>query len=74
MPERAAAIGSAFGAPELGIVANEAVAGADADARWFLELDQPPIAGLDPTIFEGMAPALLDVVIGAESFASIAVP
>jgi cytosine/adenosine deaminase-related metal-dependent hydrolase len=74
MPERAAAIGSAFGAPELGIVANASVGGADADARWFLELDQPPIAGLDPTIFEGMAPALLDVVIGAETFASIAVP
>ncbi|MGZ8476360.1 MAG: amidohydrolase family protein, partial [Candidatus Limnocylindria bacterium] len=74
MPARAAAIGSAFGAPELGLVANGAVAGADAGDRWFLDLDQPPIAGLDATIFEGMAPALLDVVIGAESFASIAVP
>jgi cytosine/adenosine deaminase-related metal-dependent hydrolase len=74
MPERAAAIGSAFGFEELGLVANESVGGADADARWFLDLDQPPIAGLDPTIFQGMAPALLDVVIGAESFASIAVP
>ena len=70
MPERAAAIGSA----DLGLLANEAVAGAAADDRWFLELDQPPIAGLDATIYEGMAPALLDVVIGAESFASIAVP
>ncbi len=70
MPERAAAIGSA----ELGLLANEGVAGAAADDRWFLELDQPPIAGLDATIFEGLAPALLDVVIGAESFASIAVP
>ncbi len=70
MPERAAAIGSA----DLGLLANEAVAGAEADDRWFLELDQPPIAGLDATIYEGMAPALIDVVIGAESFASIAVP
>jgi cytosine/adenosine deaminase-related metal-dependent hydrolase len=74
MPERAAAIGSAFGSADLGLTANQAVAGADADARWFLDLDQPPIAGLDPTIYQGMAPALLDVVIGAESFASIAVP
>ena len=70
MPERAAAIGSI----ELGIVAAQAVAGADADERWFLELDQPPIAGVDATLFDGLAPALLDVVIGAESFASIAVP
>jgi cytosine/adenosine deaminase-related metal-dependent hydrolase len=78
MPARAAAIGSAFGGSfgttELGVTANQAVAGADSDARWFLDLDQPPIAGLDPTIYQGMAPALLDVVIGAESFASIAVP
>jgi cytosine/adenosine deaminase-related metal-dependent hydrolase len=70
MPERAAAIGS----NELGIVASGAVAGADADARWFLELDQPPVAGVAATLFDGLAPALLDVVIGAESFASIAVP
>ncbi len=74
MPERAAAIGSAFGSTDLGLAANQAVDGAEADARWFLDLDQPPIAGLDPTIYQGMAPALLDVVIGAESFASLAVP
>jgi cytosine/adenosine deaminase-related metal-dependent hydrolase len=70
MPERAAAIGST----DLGIVAGQAVGGADADARWFLELDQPPVAGVAATLFDGLAPALLDVVIGAESFASIAVP
>jgi cytosine/adenosine deaminase-related metal-dependent hydrolase len=70
MPERAAAIGSA----DLGLVANEAVAGAGADERWFLELDQPPITGVGATLFEGTAPALLDTVVGAESFASIAVP
>jgi cytosine/adenosine deaminase-related metal-dependent hydrolase len=70
MPERAASIGSV----ELGIVAAQAVAGASADERWFLELDQPPIAGVEASLFDGLAPALLDVVIGAESFASIAVP
>ncbi|HEV8279621.1 MAG TPA: amidohydrolase family protein, partial [Streptosporangiaceae bacterium] len=70
MPERAAAIGAA----DLGLVANEAVAGAGADERWFLELDQPPITGVGATLFEGTAPALLDTVVGAESFASIAVP
>ena len=70
MPERAASIGSI----ELGIVAAQGVAGADAGERWFLELDQPPIAGVGATLFDGIAPALLDVVIGAESFASIAVP
>ena len=69
MPERAATIGSV----ELGVVAAQAVAGADADERWFLELDQPPIAGVSATLFDGIAPALLDVVIGAESFASIAI-
>ncbi len=69
MPERAAAIGSA----ELGLEADGVVAGAAADDRWFLELDQPPIAGIAATLFEGTAPALLDVVIGAESFADIAV-
>ena len=50
------------------------MAGASADERWFLELDQPPITGVGATLFEGTAPALLDTVIGAESFASIAVP
>jgi cytosine/adenosine deaminase-related metal-dependent hydrolase len=70
MPERAAAIGSA----DLGVVAHESVAGASADDRWFLELDQPPIAGVGPALSEGVAPALLDLVTGAESFASIAVP
>ena len=70
MPERAAAIGSV----DLGLVANQAVAGASADERWFLELDQPPITGVGATLFEGTAPALLDTVVGAESFASIAVP
>ena len=70
MPERAAAIGSA----DLGVAARESVAGASADDRWFLELDQPPIAGVGPALSEGVAPALLDLVTGAESFASIAVP
>ena len=70
MPDRAAAIGST----DLGLLASGAVAGAAADDRWFLELDQPPITGVDPALFDGLAPALLDVVIGAESFASIAVP
>ena len=70
MPERAQAIGSA----DLGMVAHDGVAGAGADERWFLELDQPPIAGIGPALSEGVAPALLDTVTGAESFASIAVP
>jgi cytosine/adenosine deaminase-related metal-dependent hydrolase len=69
MPERAAAIGSA----DLGLVADEGLAGASAGERWFLELDQPPITGVGTTLFEGTAPALLDTVIGAQSFASIAV-
>src|SRR5215831_19217784 len=49
-------------------------AAAIGDQRWFLELDQPPITGVGATLFEGTAPALLDTVIGAQSFASIAVP
>ena len=70
MPERAAGIGSA----DLGLVAGQAVAGAGADERWFLQLDQPPIAGISPALSDGSAPALLDLVVGAETFASIAVP
>jgi 5-methylthioadenosine/S-adenosylhomocysteine deaminase len=75
MPERAAAIGSgAIGSADLGLVAAEGVPGASADERWFLELDQPPITGIGAALSEGTAPALLDTVIGAQSFASIAVP
>jgi cytosine/adenosine deaminase-related metal-dependent hydrolase/C-terminal processing protease CtpA/Prc len=70
MPERAAAIGTA----DLGLVVDGGFAGADADRRWYLQLDQPPIAGIAPALFEGTAPALLDLVLGAETFASIAVP
>jgi 5-methylthioadenosine/S-adenosylhomocysteine deaminase len=70
MPERAAAISPA----DLGMVAHAKVAGASADERWFLELDQPPIAGIEPALPEGVAPALLDAVTGTQSFASIAVP
>ena len=70
MPERAAAIGPA----DLGLVTEEGVAGAGADQRWFLELDQPPTAGIGAPQYEGITPALLDAVIGAGSFASIAVP
>jgi len=70
MPERAAAIDSAH----LGLVAHEGVAGASADERWFLELDQPPIAGVSVPGLEAIAPALVDSMIGAGSFASIAVP
>jgi len=70
MPERANAIGSA----DLGLVAHEGVAGAGADERWFLELDQPPITGVGAALSAGATPALLDTVIGTESFASIAVP
>ena len=70
MPERAAAVGPA----DLGLAAHESVAGASADDRWFLELDQPPITGVSTALFAGTAPALLDTVIGAGSFASIAVP
>jgi len=70
MPERAAAIGSV----DLGLVAGRALAGTEADERWYLDLDQPPVAGIGPTLSEGTAPALLDLVVGAESFASIAVP
>lgn len=70
MPERAAAIAPAG----LGMVAHAAVAGAGADERWFLELDQPAIAGIEPALPAGVAPALLDAVAGTQSFASIAVP
>jgi cytosine/adenosine deaminase-related metal-dependent hydrolase len=70
MPERAAAVGSA----DLGLVVGEALGGAAADERWFLELDQPPITGIGPELSVGTAPALVDQFIGAESFASIAVP
>ncbi|HLO36444.1 MAG TPA: amidohydrolase family protein [Candidatus Deferrimicrobium sp.] len=72
MPELAnAAIGSA----ELGLVADQPLAGAEPDTRFFLDLDQPPIAGVDPALFAGVAPALLDLVLGAgSSFAPIAVP
>ena len=70
MPERAAAIGPA----DLGLVAHAAVAGASAGERWFLELDQPPVAGLEPALPGGVAPALLDAVAGTQTFASIAVP
>jgi cytosine/adenosine deaminase-related metal-dependent hydrolase len=70
MPERAAAIGAAA----LGMVAHAEVAGASADQRWFLELDQPAVTGIEPALSEGVAPALLGAVAGAQSFASIAVP
>jgi len=70
MPERAAAIGPA----DLGLLTQEGVAGAGADERWFLELDQPPIAGIGASQYEGITPALLDAVVAAGSFASIAVP
>jgi 5-methylthioadenosine/S-adenosylhomocysteine deaminase len=70
MPERAKAIGSAA----LGVVARAAVAGASAGERWFLELDQPPIAGLGPERSGGVVPAFLEAVTGTGSFASIAVP
>jgi cytosine/adenosine deaminase-related metal-dependent hydrolase len=70
MPERAAAIGPA----DLGLLTQEGVAGAGADERWFLELDQPPIAGIGASQHEGITPALLDAVVAAGSFASIAVP
>jgi 5-methylthioadenosine/S-adenosylhomocysteine deaminase len=70
MPERAAAIGPA----DLGLVAHAAVAGASAGERWFLDLDQPPIAGIEPALSGGVAPALLDAVAGTQTFASIAVP
>ena len=70
MPERAAAIGPA----DLGLVAHAAVAGASAGERWFLELDQPPIVGIEPALSGGVAPALLDAVAGTQTFASIAVP
>jgi hypothetical protein len=70
MPERAKAIGSA----DLGVVAHAAVAGARAGERWFLELDQPPIAGLGAEQSGGVVPAFLEAVTGTGSFASIAVP
>ncbi len=70
MPERAAAIGPA----DLGLLTQEGVAGAGADERWFLELDQPPIAGIGASQYDGITPALLDAVVAAGSFASIAVP
>jgi len=70
MPERAAAIDAA----DLGIVAHSAVTGISADERWFLELDQPPITGVEPALSEGIAPALADAAAGAGTFASIAVP
>jgi 5-methylthioadenosine/S-adenosylhomocysteine deaminase len=70
MPERAAAIAPA----DLGLVAHASVAGASADERWFLELDQPAITGIEPALSEGVAPALLDAVAGTQTFASIAVP
>jgi len=70
MPERAAGIGPAG----LGMVAHATVPGAGPDERWFLELDQPAITGIEPALPEGVAPALLDAVAGAQTFASIAVP
>jgi len=70
MPERAAAIGPA----DLGLVAHATVPGASAGERWFLELDQPPIVGIEPALSGGVAPALLDAVAGTQTFASIAVP
>jgi len=70
MPKRAAAIGSA----DLGLVAQAGVAGAGADQRWFLELDQPAVTGVGTALSDGVAPAFLDTMIGAQSFASIAVP
>ena len=50
------------------------MAGAGEAERWFLELDQPPVTGVGTALSDGVAPALLDTVIGAQSFASIAVP
>ena len=50
------------------------MAGINADERWFLELDQPPITGIEPALPEGIAPALVDAATGAGTFASIAVP
>jgi cytosine/adenosine deaminase-related metal-dependent hydrolase len=70
MPERAAAISPAG----LGVLASKGLAGASADVRWFLELDQPPIAGVGAAQFGATTPALMDAAIGAQSFASIAVP
>lgn len=70
MPERAAAIDPA----DLGLVAQEGIAGVSPGERWFLELDQPAIAGVDAAPREGIAPALVDAVAGTSSYASIAVP
>ena len=70
MPERAAGIDPAG----LGMVAHATVPGAGPDERWFLELDQPAITGIEPALPEGVAPALLDAVAGTQTFASIAVP
>src|SRR5262249_11872071 len=70
MPERAAA-----GAPaNLGLLANEAVAGVAAGQRWFLELDQPPVAGVSTAQVADTVPALVDAAIAGPTFASIAVP
>jgi 5-methylthioadenosine/S-adenosylhomocysteine deaminase len=70
MPERAAAIEPAG----LGLVAAEGVAGAAADDRWFLELDQPAAAGVGAAESADTMPALVDAAIAGQSFASIAVP
>jgi len=70
MPERAAGIAPA----DLGLVAHAAIAGVSADERWFLELDQPAITGIEPAPPVGAAPALLDAVAGTQAFAPIAVP
>src|SRR5262249_58668914 len=60
MPERATAIGPA----DLGVAARESVAGASADDRWFLQLAQPPIAGVGPALSAGAPPPLLGLGTG----------
>src|SRR5262249_51959490 len=70
MPERAAAVGPA----DLGLAAHASVAGATAGDRGVLELDQPPITGGSTAPFAGTAPALLETVLGAGGFASVAGP
>ena len=76
MPERAAAIGSAFGVdPSSASMANRGRGGrrmrTPAGSSTSTSRRSPASTR---RIYQGMAPALLDVVIGAESFASIAVP
>ena len=70
MPQQARAIGSV----ELGLAGDGDRPGIEGDERWYLELDQPPVAGIEPALFAGTAPALLDLVVGAADFASLAVP